>query len=141
MSDPLRQVALRDGRYSPEAFRFLFESLDTALRLAGKEEAEGGDRHVSGQEVLAGMRQNAVEAFGPLAAHVWRSWGGHATIDWGRIVFLLVDEGLLKRQEGDRVEDFENGFDFDEAFVAGYRIQLPKSLDPRAEGGSDTEQA
>ena len=139
MSDPLRQVALRDGRYSPEAFRFLFESLDTALKLAGKEEAEGGDRHVSGQEVLAGMRQNALDSFGPLAAHVWRSWGVRETIDWGRIVFLLVDEGLLKRQEGDRVEDFEAGFDFDQVFVEGYRTELPKSLDPRAESSGSEE--
>ena len=131
MSDPLRQVALRDGRYSPEAFRFLFESLDTALRLAGKAEAEGGDRHVTGQEVLAGMRENASESFGPLAAHVWRSWGVKETLDWGRIVFLLVDEGLLKRQDEDRIEDFAQGFDFDEAFVEQYRASLPESLEDR----------
>ena len=59
MTDPLRQLALRDGRYSPEAFRFLFESLDHAVRLAGKTEAEGTERHVTGQEVLAGMRAYA----------------------------------------------------------------------------------
>lgn len=132
MSDALRQVALRDGRYSPEAFRFLFESLDIALRLAGKEHAEGGDRHVSGQEVLAGMRQNAVETFGPLAAHVWRSWGVRETLDWGRIVFLLVDHDLLKRQEGDSVEDFADGFDFDQVFVEEYRVEIPESIDPRS---------
>ena len=133
MSDPLRQVALRDGRYSPEAFRFLFESLDTAVHLAGKEGAEGAERHVSGQEVLAGMRQHAIDCFGPLAAHVWRSWGVRDTMDWGRIVFLLVDEGLLRRQDEDSVEDFRAGFDFDEAFVEHYRATLPPAIDSRPE--------
>jgi len=135
MSDPLRQLALRDRRYSPEAFRFLFESLEHAVRLAGKEDAEGTARHVTGQELLAGMRAHAAEQFGPLAGYVWRSWGVHETLDWGRIVFLLVDEGLLKRQEGDRIEDFAQGFDFDRAFVEGYHPELPRSIDPRAASG------
>jgi uncharacterized repeat protein (TIGR04138 family) len=135
MSDPLRQLALRDRRYSPEAFRFLFESLEHAVRLAGKEDAEGTARHVTGQELLAGMRAHAAVQFGPLAGYVWRSWGVRETLDWGRIVFLLVDEGLLKRQEGDRIEDFAQGFDFDRAFVEGYRPELPRSIDPRAASG------
>ena len=125
MSDPLRQLALRDGRYSPEAYRFLFESLDYAVRLAGKDEAEGAARHVTGQEVLCGMRAYAKDVFGPLAAHVWRSWGVSDTLDWGRIVFLLVDEGMLKRQEGDSIDDFRRGFDFDQVFVEEYRPELP----------------
>ena len=135
MSDPLRQLALRDGRYSPEAFRFLFESLDHAVRLAGKGEAQGQERHVTGQEVLAGMRACASETFGPLAAHVWRSWGVRETMDWGRIVFLLVDEGLLKRQENDAIGDFSAGFDFDQIFEQSYVPELPPVIEPRPEGG------
>jgi uncharacterized repeat protein (TIGR04138 family) len=135
VSDPLRQLALRDGRYSPEAFRFLFESLDHAVRLAGKGEAQGQERHVTGQEVLAGMRACARETFGPLAAHVWRSWGVNETMDWGRIVFLLVDEGLLKRQENDAIGDFSSGFDFDQVFEQSYVPELPPVIEPRPEGG------
>ena len=135
MNDPLRQLALQDGRYSPEAFRFLFESLDHAVRLAGKEQAEGPERHVTGQEVLAGMRAYAREAFGPLAAHVWRSWGVRETMDWGRIVFLLVDKGLLKRQENDSIADFSAGFDFDQVFERSYVPALPPVIEPRPEGG------
>jgi len=124
-------LALKDGRYSPEAFRFLFESLPHAVKLAGKENAEGSGRHVTGQEVLGGLRVHASQLFGPLAAAVWRSWGLKETIDWGRIVFLLVDGGLLNRQESDTVDDFAAGFDFDEAFVRGYRVALPEL--PRVE--------
>ena len=90
-----RSLARRDGRYSYEAFRFLNESLAVAIRLAGKEELDGPDRHVTGQQVLAGMRELAIERFGPLAAQVWRSWGIQSTRDWGEIVFLLVDEKML----------------------------------------------
>jgi uncharacterized repeat protein (TIGR04138 family) len=133
VSDPIRQLALRDGRYSPEAFRFLFESLEHAVRLAGKEEAEGTARHVTGQEVLAGMRAYAALAFGPLAAHVWRSWGVKDTMDWGRIVFLLVEEGMLRRRDEDDIEDFRAGFDFDLAFDAGYRPELPPVIEARPE--------
>lgn len=128
MEDDLRQLALNDGRYSPEALRFLFESLEFAIRLAGKEEAEGGDRHVTGQEVLAGMREHAKRTFGPLAGAVWRQWGVHETLDWGRIVFLLVDAGMLNRQESDTIEDFANGFDYEQAFVRDYELVLPSEL-------------
>jgi len=126
MNEPLRKLALQDGRYSPEAFRFLYESLEHALRLSGRSEAEGADRHVSGREVLAGMRACALQQFGPLSAHVWRSWGIRESLDWGRIVFLLVEQGLLKRQDGDTIEDFAENFDFDQVFEREYRPQVPK---------------
>ncbi|HTF88294.1 MAG: Minf_1886 family protein [Planctomycetota bacterium] len=126
MNDALRKLALQDGRYSPEAFRFLYESLEHALRLTGREHAEGTDRHVTGREVLDGMRACATQQFGPLAAHVWRSWGVKESLDWGRIVFLLVEHKMLKRQDGDKLEDFAEGFDFDEVFERSYRPQVPK---------------
>ncbi|MAF65779.1 MAG: hypothetical protein CMJ84_08990 [Planctomycetes bacterium] len=134
MTDPLRKLALSDGRYAPAAFQFLFESLDHAVRLAGRAEAEGAERHVSGQELLAGMRSYALRLFGPLGAQVWRSWGVHETIDWGRIVFLLVESGLLNSQEDDRIEDFRDGFDFDQAFVEEYELELPAEIPPRPAG-------
>jgi len=123
----MREIAQRDGRYAPEAFRFLFESLGHAVRLAGREGADPGERHVTGQELLAGMRQYASEIFGPLAAAVWRSWGIHSTLDWGRVVFLLVDAKRLSRQESDTIEDFRDGFDFEEAFVGAYEPPLTRA--------------
>lgn len=128
MNDPLRRLALKDGRYAPEAFQFLYDSLDHAVRLAGRENAEGTDRHVTGQELLAGMRAYAIQVFGPLAGAVWRAWGIRDTLDWGRIVFLLVEEGMLNRQESDSIEDFRAGFDFDQAFVASYQPTIPSEL-------------
>lgn len=88
---------------------------------------------MTGGEVLEGMRAHALELFGPLAAQVWRSWGVRETLDWGRIVFLLVDAGLLKRQETDTIEDFKDGFDLDEAFVRHYQ---PRLADDPSDPGS-----
>lgn len=84
---------------------------------------------MTGQQVLEGMRLYALEQFGPLAAQVWRSWGVRETMDWGRIVFLLVDHGLLNRQDSDTIDDFSNGFDFDAVFVDAYEPCVPASLD------------
>lgn len=135
MNDPLRKLALRDGRYAPEAFEFLYQSLEHAVKLAGRETAEGSERHVSGQELLQGMRAYALEVFGPLAGEVWRRWGVKESLDWGRIVFLLVDEKLLNRQDSDSLDDFRQGFDFDEAFVKGYVVRLPPET--LAQGSGD----
>ena len=71
------------------------------------------------------MREHAKELFGPLAAQVWRSWGVTGTLDWGHIVFLLVDNGMLNRQDSDTIEDFRDGFDFEEAFVRNYQPDVP----------------
>ena len=128
--DHVRSLALRDGRFSPDAFVFLFESLDTAIRVAGREGAKGAERHVTGKELLEGMREHAAEIFGPIASHVWRSWGIHETLDWGRVVFLLVDEEMLNSQPTDTIDDFRDGFDFDEAFIESYEPELPLELGP-----------
>jgi uncharacterized repeat protein (TIGR04138 family) len=138
MSDPrriVRQLAREDGRYRPEAFAFLFECLEPAVRLAGRSAAQGTDRHISGQELLQGLRGEAQRLFGPLAAQVWRSWGVHTTLDWGHVVFLLVEAGLLSRREEDSLDDFREGFDFERVFVEEYPIRLPSEAGP-GDGGA-----
>lgn len=136
--EKLRQIALRDGRYSPEAFYFLFEALEVAVRLAGKDGLQGPARHVTGREVVAGMRAHALAQFGPLAASVWKTWGIRETLDWGKIVFLLVDSGLLKRQDEDSIEDFRQTLDFERAFDEGYREKLVELLATRGMGKEES---
>ncbi len=134
--DPIRKIAKQDGRYALDAFQFLFEALDYAVRHAGKEDAQGAERHVSGRDLVQAMREFGLAQFGPLAADVWRRWGVNSTFDWGRIVFLLVESGLLNRQESDTIEEFRDVFDLDEAFVRSYTPTLPEELGPGAAGGS-----
>jgi uncharacterized repeat protein (TIGR04138 family) len=131
MKEKLRGIALRDGRFAPDAYYFLFESLEVAVELAGKKGLQGAARHVSGRDVLAGMREHALAIFGPLTPQVWRAWGIKDTLDWGRVVFVLVDAGMLKRQAEDRLEDFADGFDFERTFVEPYQPALTGVLAPR----------
>ena len=137
MSLSLHKLALEDGRYSPEAFRFLLEGLESVVQDLGRESEEGTSRHVSGRELLAGLKHNASRQFGPLAGVVWRSWGVRQSIDWGHMVFLLVDKNLLRRQDEDSIEDFREDFDFDRTFVEDYELELPPEIAPPAVSGDE----
>lgn len=74
------------------------------------------NRHVSGQELCWGLRDLAVKRWGLLAKTVLRQWRVKRTEDFGRIVFALIDEGRLRKQADDSIDDFKNVYDFDEAF-------------------------
>ena len=73
-------------------------------------------RHISGPELVAGVRDLALARFGPMARTVLEHWGVHATEDVGQIVFALVEAGILIKQDDDALKDFVGVFDFDEAF-------------------------
>ena len=83
----------------------------------------------SRRELLEGLKAYGLDLFGPLGAHVWRSWGIRSTLDWGKIVFLLVDSELLSRQDSDSIDDFRDAFEIDQVFEA-YRPKLPPELGP-----------
>jgi uncharacterized repeat protein (TIGR04138 family) len=105
-----KHVLPKDGRFPLEAYRFLYESLDHTIQRLGER------RHVTGRELLEGIRDLALRQFGPLARMVFDRWNVRRTEDFGDMVFNLVDAGLMSRQETDSREDFAGGFDFDEAF-------------------------
>ncbi|HZT79180.1 MAG TPA: Minf_1886 family protein [Gemmataceae bacterium] len=128
----LWDVVRRHSRYAYEAYEFVFAALDHTL--ARMEEAEGRSegrepgqgRHVSGQELLDGIRDLALREFGLMARTVFRLWGVERTDDFGEIVFQLVDAHLLSVTEQDSREDFHNVYDLDEALVRDFRIELPE---------------
>ncbi len=117
------------GPYLPAAYAFVQEGLrrtcsvrlgmsgDGRMRNEGLEAIQSS--HVSGQELCIGLRDYAVECFGPLAPVVLRHWGVKRTEDFGRIVFAMIDAGLLRKTADDSMEDFVGVFDFDEAFGNG----------------------
>jgi uncharacterized repeat protein (TIGR04138 family) len=110
--DLVGQILAREPRYDERAYGFVLaaiEFLQTRLPVR---------RHLSGAELAHGVRELATEQFGLLAPAVLRFWGVNETVDLGRIVFTLVDVGLLVTQPGDRIEDFANAWDFESAFDA-----------------------
>ena len=112
--DAIEAIVARDPRYRPEAYSFLMLGLGyTVARL-------DEPRHVSGRELLEGIRLYALEQFGPMARTVFEHWGVRETLDFGHIVFRLVDAGLLGKTEDDRLEDFDGVYDFEDVFVRSY---------------------
>jgi uncharacterized repeat protein (TIGR04138 family) len=109
------EIRRRDGRYHERGYLFVLAALEFAqTRLPAR-------RHLSGAELAWACRDFALEQFGLLAGTVLTHWGIDTTEDLGRIVFMLIDVGLLARQPSDRVEDFDHVYDFAEVFRAGYR--------------------
>jgi uncharacterized repeat protein (TIGR04138 family) len=111
----LEPILAKDPRYHREAYLFLRESLDHTQKIVSKPK-KGEIRHVSGQELLAGIREYALEQFGPMALTVLEEWGIKSCEDFGEIVFNMVEHGLLAKTDKDSREDFKTGYDFYEAF-------------------------
>jgi uncharacterized repeat protein (TIGR04138 family) len=127
--DVLDQVLARDPRYAREAYHFLREALDYTQRAISKAN-QGKLRHVTGQELLAGIRAYALQQYGPMALTLLHEWGLHRCEDFGELVFNLVDAGVLSKTETDSRADFANGYDFEEAFRKPF---LPTRRLPRVE--------
>lgn len=130
-AEAVARICVRDHRYAPEAFFFLHEGLMRTLKQV--QEKEKKPRQISGAELSAGLRAYALEQYGPLAMTVLERWGIRTTRDFGEIVFLLLEAGLLGKTEEDKIEDFDNLYDFDAAFRAPFR---PKPAPRRASGAA-----
>ncbi|HEX7051669.1 MAG TPA: Minf_1886 family protein [Longimicrobiales bacterium] len=109
--DRLRQ---RHPRFHETAYLFVLSALHYVI------EQLPDPRHISGRELAEGVRDLALERFGPMARTVLEHWGIRSTRDLGEIVFALVDCGVLIKQEDDSPEDFEGVFDFEDAFDRDY---------------------
>ncbi len=114
LENAILDVAQKFGRYKPNAYRFTLDAVGFTVQGLGEV------RHVSGEELLDGIRRLALDRFGPMAKVVFEQWGIVKTEDFGRIVFQLVDEGLLGKTEQDTMSDFSRGYDFNEAFVRNF---------------------
>ena len=117
-TESILRICRRDGRYAPQAYYFVFDALDYTIQRMNKM------RHVTGRELLDGVRLYATENFGFLARSVLEEWGVRSTEDLGNIVFNLVEGELLSRTETDKREDFVDVFDFDDAFDQSFRKSL-----------------
>ena len=118
--EALELIRAKDPRYAAEAYHFVREALDYTQKDTAKE-TSGSVRHVTGQELLAGIRAFALTQFGPMAMLVLAEWGVHSCTDFGEIVFNMVEKGILGKTEQDSREDFKDGYDFDEVFVKPYQ--------------------
>ncbi|MCB1232597.1 MAG: hypothetical protein KDN19_20280 [Verrucomicrobiae bacterium] len=134
--EAVRAIRKNDPRFDSDAYAFLRDSLDfTVKKLRGEESEE--HRHVCGPELLNGLREFALQEFGPLAATVLENWGITRCEDLGDMVFQLIEVGAFGRSDEDDPADFAGVFDFDEAFREPFRPRQ-RNLNPL---GRDSDEA
>lgn len=131
----LAEVVRRNPRYAYEAYEFVFAALAHTQRMLGRQPSAGAGEdeaphHVSGRELLEGVRDLALQEFGRMARVVLHLWGIDRTDDVGEIVFNLVESRLMSKTDEDRREDFRDVFDLDQALLASYVIRLPEGDEP-----------
>jgi uncharacterized repeat protein (TIGR04138 family) len=114
----IRAMQRRAGNFPLQAFEFVRGGLEHTVKTihGDAERAMDESRHVSGQQLCLGLRDYAVQQYGLLAKTVLNNWRIHETADFGRIVFAMIDAGLMRKTDEDSLADFVNVFDFDEAF-------------------------
>jgi uncharacterized repeat protein (TIGR04138 family) len=121
----LQQVVELVGVYPIDAYEFVHRGLaHTVNQLhASASGEEPASRHVCGQQLCEGLRDYALSQWGLMARTVLRRWNITSTLDFGKIVFAMVDNGLMQKTEQDSLEDFRGVYDFAIAFEAGYHIE------------------
>lgn len=124
----VRTIFEEDPRYKPEATLFVLAALQFTIGALPQ------PRHITGQELLEGIRLYGLDQFGPLTRQVFEHWGIETTLDFGRIVFALVKHKLLGKTKEDSLSDFKEGYDFSDAFdpqplfkLADEPEQIPRS--------------
>ena len=115
--EKIEKVMKENHQYKFEAYSFVMAGLHHTVSKLPK------SRHITGRELLGGIRDYALEQYGALARTVLNYWGIFKTEDFGRIVFALVEVGVLRKQPEDKIEDFQDVYDFKTAFDESYEIK------------------
>jgi uncharacterized repeat protein (TIGR04138 family) len=128
-------ICKEDTRYDKRAYLFVRQGLaHTVSNLKKNDPARAKQSpHVSGRELLEGLRAYALEQYGPMTKTVLASWGIRRCTDFGDIVFSLIEYNIFSKTENDRREDFTDIYDFEEAFVKPFRPAGRHRSGPSAE--------
>jgi len=109
--DQLTRLALDHQDYRREAYLFVLQGIQWSFERLGTR------RHLSGEEFTKLLVAFAREQFGALAPFVFEEWGVLRSLDLGRIVYRLIDAGLMSKRESDRLEDFRQVVDLPAALA------------------------
>ena len=139
MNDPnldfnevIRTIREDAPRYARGAYYFLRQALDYSLKELHKRGKLDRTNHLTGQQLLEGIRLYALDQYGPMARTVMEHWGIRECSDFGNIVFNLVECRVLGKTEEDSPEDFSGGYSFGEAFDSGFKpMSTPPIRRPR----------
>ena len=134
-SEIVTLICKEDPRFDRKAYDFVRLGLDATVKELKKKDSARAEksRHVSGPELLQGLRAYALDQYGPLAKTVLDSWGVRRCRDFGDIVFNLIEYNVFSKTENDKREDFSDIYSFDEAFVKPFQpTRRARSTGPSA---------
>lgn len=128
----LSRVIEKDSRFKTEAYVFVMAALGRAIKNLKE------PRHITGRELLKWMREEAEDQFGPMAETVFDYWGVKNSLDFGHIVFNMVQEGILSKTDSDSLEDFRDAVFIQNLFddIAGYRLDGKSAVKKPSSGKS-----
>jgi uncharacterized repeat protein (TIGR04138 family) len=121
----------RDVRYHPNAYQFVYQALRFTQQCLNRAVSPGREKeeaHISGTELLDGIRAFALDQFGLMTRTVFRCWGIRSTDDFGQIVFELVERGEMSKTDRDQLSDFFDVYDFADVFDRDYRVEVKKAF-------------
>ena len=128
-AEALESIVANSPRYHRDGYIFLRDALDFTTTQQKKIKGVSV-RHVTGPELLDGVRQHALKEFGPMVITVFDSWGIQSCEDVGHMVFNLIGAGVFGKTEEDSIKDFKNVYDFEEAFVRPFAPTKAETAKP-----------
>ncbi|MFH1577570.1 MAG: Minf_1886 family protein [Candidatus Omnitrophota bacterium] len=108
--EAVEKIAQKDPRYKPDAYEFVMQALGFTQRKLNRK------GHVSGRDLLEGIREFGLDQYGPMVKTVFNHWGVKKTGDFGEIVFNMIENRLMGKSDKDSLDDFQDVYDFEEAF-------------------------
>jgi uncharacterized repeat protein (TIGR04138 family) len=126
-------IVKEDSRFDKEVYHFVRNALDYTIKELNQNgtEADSNKRHVSGKQLLTGIRAYALEQYGPMSKVLLEHWGVKKCSHFGNIVFNLVKYEILGKTSKDSEEDFHEGYDFWEAFVKPFLPERKQNANSR----------
>lgn len=118
----IETLCLEDPRYHEDAYDFVLEALSFTQHKFRRR------KHVTGKELLEGVKILLMERFGVMALSVLQYWGIKATEDFGNIVFNLIQKKILSKTEEDSLEDFRDVYDLETILGPVYRRAVEKKI-------------
>ena len=118
----VEEICVKDSRYKPDAYEFVMQ----ALYFTQKKIKRQG--HMSGKELVEGIRDFAVQEYGPMSKTLLLHWGINKTEDFGNIVFNMIGKKVLSKTENDSVNDFKDVYDFEKTFGNILRESVIKEI-------------
>ena len=108
--------------YHPMAYKFVFSALRFTQEQLGRDRSTEATGHISGPELLDGIRRLGLQHFGMMSIVVFKTWGIHSTDDFGKIVFQLIEAGEMRKTDGDQLDDFLGVYEFNKVFQDEYTL-------------------